>query len=398
MSRFGFIRRCLVVFCLPLFLILAARAQQKPVPTDRPELALQLGHSLSVFSLAYSPDGNLLASGGGDGTVKIWNAREHELIRTIPAHSGGVRAVAWRNGSTLASSSDDGTVKFWNIETGNLQRAIAPRAGRKDKSKPAKAYALAFSPNGKMLAVGYGDATGLAARGELILLDADTGKVRRVVAQADAVLAVAFRDESTLASGGSDEAIRLWNVPTGAMTRVLSGHKNAVTTLAWSPDGSTLASGSVDTTVRVWDVRSGSAVQTLTAHSQPVHAVVFSSDGKILASSGIDKRIFLWDARSGRQRQDISALQHVSRALAFAPGKIRWPPAVGAPSKCGTPPPARPKPVSQNGRAGRKRWPIRRTVKRWRRQATAAIAFICGAQPRAACCVPWKAAKTACKA
>jgi WD40 repeat protein len=298
-----------------------AAVPSKTAPAGRPELALQLGHSLSVFALAYSPDGKLLASGGGDGTVKIWDAREHELIRTIAAHTGGVSAVAWlQGGSTLASAGDNGTVKFWNVENGKLLRTVAARPSVKDKSKPAKAIALAYSPDEKLLAVGYGDATAFDAQGELVLLDASTGKVRRVLARGGAVLAVAFaQDGSTLASGGADKTIRLWNVQTGAAIRVLSGHEDSITTLAFSPDGSTLASGSNDKTVRVWDTRSGNALQTLMAHSKPVRAVAFSSDGKILASSGIDRRIFLWDARSGRQLQSISELKHVSRALAFAP-------------------------------------------------------------------------------
>ncbi len=297
-----------------------AAAPPKPAPTDRPELALQLGHSLSVFALDYSPDGNFLASGGGDGTVKIWDAKAHELIRTISAHAGNVRAVAWlRGGSTLASAGDDGIVKFWNVENGTLQRSAAARPARDDKTKMTRAFALAPSPDGKLLAVGYGDATRQDAQGELVLLNAQTAKVQRVVARDSAIYAVAWQSGSTLASGGSDKTIRFWNAQNGAQIRVLSGHTNSISTLAFSPDGSTLASGGLDYTVRVWDARTGNALQTLTDHSQPVQAVAFSRDGKMLASSGIDSRVFLWDARSGERLQSMEKLKHVSRALAFAP-------------------------------------------------------------------------------
>jgi WD40 repeat protein len=326
MPRFRRSSRCLVVFCLSLFLILAARAQPKPAPTDRPELALQLGHSLSVYALAYSPDGSLLASGGGDGTVKIWDAHQHELIRTIAAHTGSVRAVVWlQGGSTLASGSEDGTVKFWNVETGTLLHAIAPRAAIADKNKRAQVLALAVAPDGKTVAAGYSAATSPTGNpyteGELVLLDARGGKTTRVLAHGGgAVSAVAFSpDGSTLASGSGDTTIRLWNARSGARMRVLSGHRNAVTTLAFSPDGSTLASGSGDKTVRLWRVRDGVALQTLSGHNRSVQAVAFSPDGKTLASSGQDNTIILRDAPTGAVLETIGDLPYAAQAIAFAP-------------------------------------------------------------------------------
>lgn len=315
--------RPLIVLCFTVLLALMADAQGVKNSTDKPELALQLGHSLSVFSLTYSPDGSTLASGGGDGTVKIWDARERELIRTIPAHAAAVRATAWtRGGSTLASAGVDGTVKFWNIENGRLQRSIGARPASGNSILRAKALALAFSPDGNTLAVGYSDdAGGKLKGGELVLFEARSGQPRRVLLRATGeVSAVAFSpDGSTLASGGGDKTLRFWNAQTGVARPVSKSHTGAISSLAYSPDGKTLAVGGADKTVLLVNTANAATLHTLNAHTQAVQAVAFSRDGATLASSGADGKVFLWNARSGARLQTTSDLRHVSWALDFSP-------------------------------------------------------------------------------
>ncbi|MFW9261567.1 protein kinase domain-containing protein [Nostoc sp. CALU 546] len=159
------------------------------------------GHSSSVNSVAFSPDGNTLASGGGltDYTIKLWNLATGEQIRTLTGDSGSVNSVAISpDGKTLASGSDDTTMKLWNLATGE---EIPTLTGHN------WVYSVAFSPDGK-----------------------------------------------TLASGGVLNTIKLWNLATREEIRTLS-NSGFVRSVAFSPDGKTLASGSGDFTIKIWRLK-----------------------------------------------------------------------------------------------------------------------------------------------
>ena len=126
---------------------------------------------------------------------------------------------------------------------------------------------------------------------------------RNRVAHDKAVSSVAYSpDGKTLASGSSDNTIKLWDVKTGKEQATLEGHTDAVFSVAYSPDGKTLASGSVDKTIKLWDVATGKEQATLKGHTEAVISVAYSPDGKTLASGSRDKTIKLWDVKTGKEQ------------------------------------------------------------------------------------------------
>jgi WD40 repeat protein len=132
------------------------------------------------------------------------------------------------------------------------------------------------------------------------------------------VTAVAFSpDGKMVASGSDDKTVRLWDAATGEERQKLEGHDNEVSAVAFSPDGKTVASGSYDKTVRLWDAATGEERQKLEGHDDPVSAVAFSPDGKTVASGSWDKTVRLWDAATGEERQKHQTSRSVSR-IAFS--------------------------------------------------------------------------------
>jgi WD40 repeat protein len=244
------------------------------------------GASSEVWSVAISPDGRLLASGHWqDKTIKLWDLRTGKLLRTIKGHSGEVRSVAFNPDSQiLASGSHDRTIKLWRVSTGKLLHTFD---GHTDH-----VGSVAFSPDGKTLASASDDKT-------IKLWSLDTTQiVRTITGHTEFVLSVSFSpDGKTLVSGGADKTIRLWNPTTGVQQRTLTGHlghSDSVWCLAISPEGRYIASGSYDNTIKLWNLRTGELLRTLREHSDKVYSVAFSRDGQTIASGGWDNTVRIW--------------------------------------------------------------------------------------------------------
>jgi WD40 repeat protein len=245
------------------------------------EVRILTGHSGAVFSVAFSPDGRLLASGSYDTTIKLWEVATGNLVRTLSGHTHWVNSVAFSpDGRLLASGSYDTTIKLWEVATGNLVRTL--------RGHGESVYYVAFSPDGRLLASGSWDDT-------IKLWEVATGREVRTLF-GGGVTPVAFSPDGRLLASGSWQEIKLWEVATGNLVRTLTGHTGPVYSVAFSPDGRLLASaGSTDKTIKLWEVATGREVRTLRGHGDSVYSVAFSPDGRLLASASRDTTIKLWD-------------------------------------------------------------------------------------------------------
>ena len=270
-----------------------------------------------VLTLARSPDGNVLAIGGRDNYVRLFNADTGQpLGGPLTGHTDIVMSVAFSpDGHRLASAGADDTVRLWNTDTG--QPIGDPLTGHTDDVN-----SVAFSPNGYRLASAGADNT-------VRLWNADTGRPigDPLTGHIYPVLSVTFSpDGHRVASGADDNTVRLWNADTGRpIGDPLTGHTDSVFSVAFSPDGHRIASSSDDDTVRLWDADTGQPHgPPLTGHTDAVFGVAFSPDGHRLATASGDSTVRLWDADTSQPLgTPLTGHTHSVWAVAFSPDGLR---------------------------------------------------------------------------
>ncbi len=259
-------------------------------------------------SVAFSPDGTRLATASWGREVKLWNATTGEEIATFRGHTREVTSVVFNpDGTKLASASEDQTIKLWDATTGN-------NAARTLSGHTGNVTSVAFSPDGTRIASASADQT-------LKFWDAITGEeLATLRGHTGPVTSVAFSPDGTrLASGGADKSVKLWDAITGSELRTIKGHSGSVNGVAFSPDGSRVVSASADATLKLWNADIGPEVLTLNGHSSSVNDIAFSRDSMRLVSAGRDARIVLWDVSTGQPVRTLDGRPDPIFGVAYSP-------------------------------------------------------------------------------
>jgi Tol biopolymer transport system component len=253
------------------------------------ELMTLRGHLGSVYSAAFSPDGQRIVTSSEDQTAKVWDSSSGKQRLTLKGHGSPVLSVAFSpDGQRLVTGSVDQTAKVWDSASGKERLTLKGHGG--------VVLLVAFSPDGQRIVTGSEDQTAKvwdSASGKELLTLKGHGFVVRSVAFSP--------DGQRIITGSEDETAKVWDSASGKELLTLKGHGSGIRSVAFSPDGQRIVTGSRDNSAKVWDSASGKELLTLKGHGGWVWSVAFSPDGQRIVTGSADNSAKVWDSASPNQ-------------------------------------------------------------------------------------------------
>jgi len=292
-------------------------AAQKPGHETEGLLTLR-GHSALVHAVCFSADSKLLVSGGADKRLLVWDLMKGEEQERFEHPHDRVRAVAITHDGLLASGGDDCQIRLWNIHSLKHLKDISTQQSR--------IWSVDFQQRGdKLLLVAGGD------KQTLVLWDVTNEKtsvhlrpVRTYRGYTSGIRSVAFLSDQRIMGGGDSGELLVWDREKGDRTATLPLHHGRIWSIAVDREHARIASASDDHTIRLWDAKTGQCLTTLTGHNNWVRSIAFSRHGRLLVSAGDDCSVRIWNTASGFCRKTIDQFDAWVRSVAFNPAHKRY--------------------------------------------------------------------------
>lgn len=282
----------------------------------------------TTYAITFTPDNQIMISGGNDRIITLRNLKTGKIIRTFNEHSGSIYALCISSdGQTLISGSRDTTIKIWHLHTidtyqsNSTNRLIGDGLIDTFIGHSDSINSIAITPNGKIIASGSEDNT-------IRLWDLNTGECLATLDGHEAgVRTIAISpDGQLLVSGSADKTIKLWQLPSMKNEPIcpdpiysLTGHSDDVKCLAISQDGQILVSGSQDKTIKLWNLDTGELKTTLVEHWREVNHLVISPDGRNLISCSGDETIQVWNLETLKLFHSFVGHQGAVAVVAISP-------------------------------------------------------------------------------
>ncbi|MEJ7592758.1 MAG: c-type cytochrome domain-containing protein [Planctomycetaceae bacterium] len=267
---------------------------------------------LPLYSIAFSPDGLVLATSGDFASVHTWDAQTGAALGALAGHTAATKAVMFLDEHTLASASDDQSLRLWDSNPGwILERTIG---NMDDPNLVAhRVTAVDFNADSSQLLI----ASGIPSRrGELQVFNvADGGRVLYLPqAHDDVIYAAMFSpDGKRIASGGADKYLRTFDIAASQQLRRFEGHTSYVLGIAWKRDGQVIATSGADNTIKVWDAETGDQQRTIENFGRHVTSVQYIGETDNIISSCGDKLVRIHNASNGglvRNLGDVTTWLH----------------------------------------------------------------------------------------